>query len=200
MNEQEQFWHGEFGDEYIERNNIDVASRIKFFKKLVILTGELDSACEIGPNAGHNLAALHSLNSNSKLTGIEINKTAYEKLQECSYVTAVNCSIHEFDSDQCFELVMTCGVLIHLNPNELSYTYDKLFNLSNKYILISEYFNPTPTTVSYRGEQERLFKRDFAGEVLDRYPNDLELVDYGFLWKRAEPSWDNQTWFLLKRK
>jgi hypothetical protein len=44
-----------------------------------------------------------------------------------------------------------------------------------------------------------LFKRDFAGEMLERYP-DLELIDYGFVYKRDNnfPQ-DDITWFLLKK-
>ena len=41
----------------------------------------------------------------------------------------------------------------------------------------------------------RLFKRDFAGEMLDRF-SDLRLVDYGFRYHRdpAHPA-DDLTWF-----
>ena len=46
---------------------------------------------------------------------------------------------------------------------------------------MSEYFNPVPVEVSYRGHSERLFKRDFAREFWAKFPN-LELVDYGFVW------------------
>ena len=35
----------------------------------------------------------------------------------------------------------------------------------------------------YRGHTARLFKRDFAGEMLDRF-SDLRLVDYGFRYHR----------------
>ncbi|QVL50178.1 MAG: hypothetical protein KFB96_06875 [Thiocapsa sp.] len=44
-----------------------------------------------------------------------------------------------------------------------------------------------------------MFKRDFAGEMLDRYP-DLELIDYGFIYRR-DPVFpqDDMTWFLLQR-
>lgn len=39
--EQEQFWSGEFGDEYIERNNneICIASNIKLFAKILSRIG-----------------------------------------------------------------------------------------------------------------------------------------------------------------
>jgi hypothetical protein len=45
-----------------------------------------------------------------------------------------------------------------------------------------------------------LYKRDFAGEMLDRYP-DLQLVDYGFSYHRDQnfPQ-DDANWFLLEKK
>jgi hypothetical protein len=33
------------------------------------------------------------------------------------------------------------------------------------------------------GHGRELFKRDFAGEILDQY-QDLKIVDYGFVWHR----------------
>ena len=52
----------------------------------------------------------------------------------------------------------------------------------------------------YRGHDARLFKRDFAGEMLDRF-SDLRLVDYGFRYHRdpAHPA-DDLTWFLMEKR
>ena len=54
-------------------------------------------------------------------------------------------------------------------------------------------------TVNYRGNSDRLFKRDFAGELMDRYP--LRLIAYGFSYHRDNyfPQ-DDSTWFLLEKK
>lgn len=99
-----------------------------------------------------------------------------------------------------FDLTFTSGVLIHINPNKLQDVYQLLYQCSKKYILVNEYYNPSPAEVSYRGHSQRLFNRDFAGELLDKYL-DLELVDYGFQYHRDYnfPS-DDCTWFLLKKK
>jgi spore coat polysaccharide biosynthesis protein SpsF len=53
--------------------------------------------------------------------------------------------------------------------------------------------------VLYRGHTSKLFKRDFAGEMLDTYP-DLSMVDYGFVYSRDNnfPQ-DDVTWFLLEK-
>ncbi|HND74014.1 MAG TPA: hypothetical protein PKW10_06205, partial [Saprospiraceae bacterium] len=67
------------------------------------------------------------------------------------------------------------------------------------YILIAEYYNPSPVTLNYRGHSNRLFKRDFAGDMLDQYP-DLRLIDYGFCYRRDNlfPQ-DDITWFMLEK-
>ena len=59
---------------------------------------------------------------------------------------------------------------------------------------------PFPVALPYRGHQDRLFKRDFAGEMLDRFP-DLELTAYGFNYRR-DPLFpqDDTTWFLLHKQ
>lgn len=92
------------------------------------------------------------------------------------------------------------GVLIHINPNELKTVYEKLYTSSKKYILIAEYYNPSPVEIPYRGNKERLFKRDFAGEFLDMFP-DCKLEDYGFVYHRDNNfPLDDITWFLMKKE
>jgi pseudaminic acid biosynthesis-associated methylase len=87
---------------------------------------------------------------------------------------------------------------MHIKPTELAKVYENLYNLSKKYILIYEYYNPTPVSILYRGYEDRLFKRDFAGELIDKY--NLHLVDYGFRYHRDNyfPAGDG-TWFLLQK-
>lgn len=86
-----------------------------------------------------------------------------------------------------------------LLPNELNSVYEKMYQSSAKYILISEYYNPTPVSVTYRGNENKLFKRDFAGEMMDKYP-ELKLVDYGFRYHRDNNfKSDDDTWFLLEK-
>ena len=90
--------------------------------------------------------------------------------------------------------------MIHISPDHLQTVYENLFQSSKKYIVVAEYYNPVPVSVSYRGHSEKLFKRDFAGEMLDLYPS-LQLVDYGFVYHRdpAFPA-DDISWFILEKK
>ena len=81
----------------------------------------------------------------------------------------------------------------------LHLVYKKLYDSSNKYILIAEYYNPKPVSISYRGHSKKLFKRDFAGEFMDSF-NDIKLVDYGFVYHRDNcfPQ-DDINWFLFEK-
>ena len=201
--EQEKFWAGEFGTEYINRNESEeyLASNLNFFSKAFNQLGRPNSIIEFGANVGMNLRAIKLLFPNIKLSGIEINNTASQKLSGLiGKENVFNGSIFDYKPTNKFDVSLIKGVLIHINPEMLSTVYEKLYQSSNNYILVAEYYNPSPVTVNYRGHKDRLFKRDFAGELLDMY-DDLELIDYGFTYKRdkAFPQ-DDITWFLIKKK
>lgn len=200
--EQEKFWAGDFGTEYISRNKSQeyLASNLNFFSKAFNQIGRPDSVIEFGANVGMNLRAIKQLFPGISLSGVEINPSAADELANSIGVENVfNGSIFDFESSSKYDVSLIKGVLIHINPEMLSLVYSKLYEASNKYILICEYYNPSPVTINYRGHSDRLFKRDFAGEMLDKY-EDLELVDYGFCYKRdkAFPQ-DDITWFLLRK-
>ncbi|HPF46341.1 MAG: pseudaminic acid biosynthesis-associated methylase [Alphaproteobacteria bacterium] len=200
--EQEKFWAGEFGDDYIGRNKGDelLASNLNFFSKALNSASNLDSVIEFGANIGMNLKALKLLYPHQEQFGIEINeKAATELCRHLGEKNVFNSSIFDFKVEKKVSLSLIKGVLIHINPEMLPNVYEALYNASNKYILICEYYNPTPVEISYRGHAERLFKRDFCGELMETY-SDLKLVDYGFAYKR-DPSFpqDDITWFLLEK-
>jgi len=200
--EQEEFWTSqEWGDEYIKRNSYDrVKNNIHFFSKILQRTSNINSVIEFGANIGLNLIALRQFLPNSSYSAIEINKNACKKLEKVGFLENVyNQSLFDFETTQKYDLTFTKVVLIHINPNYLDLVYEKLYEYSNKYILIAEYYNPTPVEINYRGHEGKLFKRDFAGELMDKY-KDLELIDYGFAYHRDNNfHQDDISWFLLKK-
>jgi pseudaminic acid biosynthesis-associated methylase len=201
--EQEEFWAGDFGNDYVDRNSNpnSIARRTAVFSEILSRTKDVNSVIEFGTNIGHNLIALRNLLPMCALSGIEINAKAIQTLKNISDIQIFEGSILGFSSKDLgqFDLTFTSGVLIHINPDKLQEVYSKLYDCSNKYILVKEYYNPKPVEVKYRGNSERLFKRDFAGEIMDLYP-DLELVDYGFQYHRDNNfPMDDSTWFLLKK-
>lgn len=199
ITEQEQFWTGDFGDEYTNRNqgsSIVQSNQLLFSK---IFKRPMRSLIEFGANRGLNLQALKGLFPQAELAAIEINGQAAAKLRELNF-QVFEASILEFEAKRHYEVTLSKGVLIHINPDCLSEVYDKLYHISSRYICLVEYYNPTPVEVSYRGYAARLFKRDFAGEMLERFPN-LTLADYGFVYHRdpVAPQ-DDLTWFLLEKE
>lgn len=201
--EQEAFWAGNFGTEYIARNKGEqlLASNLNFFVKALKQAGKIKSCLEFGANIGMNLRALRLLHPEISLNGVEINPNAAKILSE--FVGKQNVyegSIFDYPVSGQYDLALIKGVLIHINPDMLGNVYQKLYESSKKYILVCEYYNPSPVAVSYRGHSDKLFKRDFAGEMMDQYP-DLLLVDYGFAYRR-DPAFpqDDITWFLMEKK
>ena len=147
-----------------------------------------------------NLRAVKNLFPNIKLGGIEINNRAGKELSNfIGEENVFNGSILDFEPVEKYEVSLIKCVLIHINPKMLPIVYKKLHQTSSRYILIAEYYNPSPVVVNYRGNEDRLFKRDFAGEILDTF-DDLRLVDYGFVYKRDNSfPQDDVTWFLLEK-
>jgi pseudaminic acid biosynthesis-associated methylase len=198
---QEGFWAGEFGDEYSQRNVGSgwIAANLALFARVLARTQGVRSVVEFGANIGLNLRAVDQLVPDADLAGVEINATAAEELRGWGRAEVFEQTILDFAPSRTWDLSLIKGVLIHINPDELPNVYDKLVASAGRYVCVVEYYNPTPVALSYRGHADRLFKRDFAGEILDRFPS-LRLVDYGFCYRR-DPNFpqDDVTWFLMEK-
>lgn len=200
--DQEVFWRGEFGDEYVERNQgaTRVAANTALFARILARTRGVHSALELGANIGLNLAALRALLPEASLSAVELNEKAAARLEGSQPEVDLHVgSILEFQPTRTWELVFTKGVLIHIAPERLPQVYDLMARASSRYLMVCEYYNPTPVEVEYRGHAGKLFKRDFAGDLLERVPG-LALLDYGFAYRR-DPNFpqDDMSWFLLEK-
>lgn len=201
--EQEAFWAGDFGSEYIGRNqgSMLLASNLAFFSRALRQADPIDSCIEFGANIGMNLRALQLLYPGQDQYAVEINADAANELGKIIPSDHIHhTSILDFEPPHRRDLALIKGVLIHINPDWLPKTYDALYQATGRYPLVSEYYNPTPVPIPYRGHTDRLFKRDFCGELLDRFPA-LRLVDYGFAYHRdPKIPQDDINWFLLERR
>ena len=159
----------------------------------------VNSIIEFGANVGMNLHAIHRLLPDAALDAVEINERAADRLRQTDFIQVIEESILEFVPRQTYDLSLIKGVLIHVDPSRLTEVYDRLYESSRRYVCVIEYYNPTPVAVPYRGHTGKLFKRDFAGEMLDRY-TDLSLVDYGFVYRRDRFPQDDLTWFLMEKR
>jgi spore coat polysaccharide biosynthesis protein SpsF len=200
-----QFWSGQFGNDYTDRNSASleaVRGRVRAWAQIFKAFGNdlPKSVLEIGPNVGMNLRALPAF-FGPELYAIEPNAKARRVLIEDGVLPEAHL-IEGFGhniplGDGAVELSFTSGVLIHVDPTLLDKTLDEIHRVSSKYIVCIEYFSPKPEVITYRDEQDLLFKNDFGGLYLDRF-SDLELVDYGFFWKRMT-SIDDANWWLFKK-
>lgn len=201
MNDQEKFWLGNFGNNYTKRsfNQKTILNNKIFFSK-IFNNKKVNSILELGANVGYNILALKKVFKKLKLiTCVEINNFAYKKLLKIKGIDAINELLIKFQSKKKYELVFTKGVLIHLNPSCLKTVYKMMGKNSSKYVLMAEYYNPTPVKIDYRRNKNKLFKRDFAKEFLQVNKN-FKLLDYGFTYHKDIYPQDDLTWFLFKKK
>lgn len=212
------FWKGEFGDAYHQRSPGDVKAAVAFFKRVFsattadltdVVEKEPSSIIEFGCGTGTNLQALRRIFPYCATFGTEINERAVEFARATGTGGISRRPIQEFhemllaepiNEKATWEMTLTKGLLIHIPPDELPLAYRTLYERTHRWILIAEYYNPTPVEVEYRGHAGKLWKRDFAGEMLATYP-DLKLAAYGFAY-HGDPvlQQDDLTWFLLEKK
>jgi len=205
-NRKTQVWASQFGDEYIERNDFAPEKQeqgVSVFGR--VLKGlKFESVLEVGSNIGLNLHFIHELfKDRVKLFAVEPNRKAYDKLlsQNLFELEKVwNCDVFQMPiEDSAVDLVFTSGVLIHIAPDDLGRATDEIVRISRKYILCIEYFSHVPEEIPYRGKTGLLFKRDFGGYYLDRFP-ELKWINYGFIWQREFPIFDDLTWWLFEKE
>ena len=201
--DQEAFWAGNFGTEYIARNNSQqlLAANLNLFSKALRTAAPIKSCLEFGANIGLNLKSLSLLYPGIELSAVEINAAAVSELSKLIKLEDIfQGSILDFSPNKQVDLALVKGVLIHINPEKLPAVYDSIVSASSRYVLVAEYYNPVPVSIAYRGHTDRLFKRDFAGEIMERHP-ELRLIDYGFCYRR-DPAFpqDDISWFLMERR
>jgi len=203
---QVEFWKGEFGDFYTDRN---VASseqkhaRIALWSEILAHTISVppSTILEIGANLGINLRALRLLSS-ARLYAVEPNEKARAILVRDGVVAPTDARAGSASNvdlpDGVADLAFTSGVLIHIAPDDLPASLKEIHRCSKRWIACIEYFSDKPEMIPYRGHDERLFKRDFGALWLDSF-SDLRIVHYGFAWKRVT-GLDNLTWWLFEKR
>ena len=195
MEEKIKIWQSDFGVDYTNRNVITPESRVNAFNQMV---GDLniDKILEVGCNVGHNLVALSKI-KDYKLVGLEPSK--YAVLQGRSNTAISILEGNAFDipfKDGYFDLVFTSGVLIHISLADLPKAMDEMYRVTNRYLLVIEYYAENETVIPYHGHSQLLWKRNFKKHFEDRFPN-MKLVKSGY-WDKAE-GFDRTHWWLFEK-
>lgn len=200
------FWRGSFGDTYTDRNNASteqVAARVKLWAEILshAVSAPPSTILEVGANVGNNLRALKIL-TGARMYAVEPNDHARSVLLDDDVVVATDLCAGDASSialpDGVADLAFTSGVLIHIPPEHLLSSMREIHRCSRRWVGCVEYFSDKPEMISYRGHEERLFKRDFGSYWLENFP-DLRVVAYGFAWKPVT-GLDNLTWWLMEKR
>lgn len=196
MSQPLEVWVGEFGDSYIERNgDKTIQSRAAMWRRILrdITPGTI---LEVGANIGLNIRALQKV-TGARLLAVEPNNAARRVLKTVTDDAYDGTADKLWLANDTVNLVATCGVLIHIHPDDLADACAEMYRVSNRYIVCIEYFSDKPEEIEYRGQSGMLWKRDFGSFWMEQHP-DLKLLDYGFFWKRAT-GLDNLTWWLWEK-
>lgn len=181
-------WAGTFGDEYTQRNTPDVSTRARIFQ--TILSGlEIYSILEVGCNKGTNLYALKALYPEASISGAEPNKKIIE--DGIPGFVVLERSALDLNLSGLSDLVFTCGVLIHVPPQELEQSMNNIITASNRYVLAIEYEHEEELMIPYRGQENLLWKRPY-GQLYTAMG--LKLISTGQV-----PAIDNCTFWLFEK-
>ena len=156
MNEQQESWHGVFGDRYTKRNPklsdfhyTDGKTRLEITKDFLDKIPRDISILELGCNRGNATRILHDMGF-TNLTGIDINANAIVQAEkEFPEYTFYHSSIEDYPPAKKFDLVYTSGVLIHIHPDNISRTINKMKTLARKWIFGFEYYSLEEESIRY---------------------------------------------------
>ena len=200
---QEDFWTTKITKSYADDNKtFDFDIGVVAWERMLLKAdkGKISSYLDCGSNIGRNLTFLKRALPTSTANIVELAKEPYEKcLRDFQISKSFLGPIKEATFDQKFDIVFTSGVLIHVNPSDLLASMSRMYEMSDKYILIAEYFNRTPVMINYRGEDDKLFKCDFGKLFLDNFSS--RVLDYGFLWGNEFDcaGFDDMTYWLFEK-
>lgn len=192
------WWAGDAGNEYTERNATGTeAARDSLWVEILLHVHPLPkSILEVGANIGLNLHAIRK-HAGQRWDGVEPNPNARVELRRAGFGDIDGTAQRIPVAERSYSLVFTCGVLIHIPPTDLLQVCAEIHRASKRHIVCIEYFSAEPRMVPYRGDENRLWTRDFGSFWLDNF--DVEPVVCGFAWKRLT-GLDNLTWWVFRKR
>lgn len=146
-------WQGKFGDEYTLRNDYDPSARQLFFDR--IIPKDVYFILEVGCNRGKNLDILAKKYT---VFGVEPNDKARMLAKQRHPFVYPGMAEQLPFRPRSVDLVLTCGVLMHIPDKRLPNALENIWRVTRKYALIIEYQGDNEA-VTYRGKHGMLWKR-----------------------------------------
>lgn len=192
---QQNFWIGDFGKQYTDRNTFSRTDWQQTYKRIWGISREKmnddfvselprDSRIlEVGCNIGLQLRALQDMGF-TQLYGIELQAYAVEKSREiCSGINIIQGSGFDIPfKDNYFDVVCTNGVLIHIAPKDLPTIMREMVRVCSKYIWGFEYYADDVEEIHYRGNHDKLWKGNYSA-MFNKYFDfqTLRIKDYPYI-------------------
>jgi len=123
------------------------------------------SVLEVGCNIGINLiSCLTFMFPPAVVAGVEPNRKARRiaeivGMQAFKVFEDIGQNLDFYDSY--FDVVFSCGVLIHCDLRDAEQVAKEMLRVARKYVLFMEYFNKKDEEVEYRGVKGLLWKRNW---------------------------------------
>ena len=154
------WWRGTGGNEYTVRNRVDWRLREAFWSNMMRLTHQqVRSVFEVGCNAGWNLSAI---GSSATCGGCDVNEVAVDQALAAGLHVDVGTALKVLPLYPVYDLVFTCGVLIHQPTRALNATMRAIIQASTRYVLAIEYEGEVEEEVPYRGQDGLLWRRPYG--------------------------------------
>lgn len=207
--EQEQFWQGEFGEQYRIRNTMNEETLDEVYEKqygvsrttmnqAFLPSVNIDSILEVGCNTGNQLLILQQMGY-TNLHGIELSPSAVEvaKRRLPSAEIRQGSAFSLPYEDNAFDVVFTSGVLIHLAPQDLEKAMREIIRVSKCYIWGFEYYDEQLQEIPYRENTNKMWRGPYARIYQSFFPQALLLETR--LYPYINHSANVDAMFLLKK-
>lgn len=187
-----EWWRGEQGDEYTDRND-RAGDPVPALRSILNdHWREIDRVLEVGCNLGRNLEAFPS----KYRVGVEPNGYARMKASRKFNVVDGHAGALPF-ADGSFDLVFTAGVLIHVGPDDLNRALYEIHRVSRRFILAVEYRGNE--AVEYRGHEEGIWKRPYGAEYMNRFKK-LTVIGHGDEFTLDGTPFDGCSWWMFDKR
>jgi pseudaminic acid biosynthesis-associated methylase len=207
--ETEKLWQGEFGAAYTERNprcmsDLDALYRKQFGTTRTEVNQELladvdrtSRVLEVGVNVGLQLQGLRQLGFTA-LYGVDLQRPALAEVRTVAPEARVACASAMAlpFPDNSFDLVFTSALLIHIPPDLAVRVMAEIHRCSRRWIWGWEYFAEVYTPVSYRGQENALWKTNFPEAYLKHFADLIPVRERRMHYKDSDLA---DTVFLLKK-
>lgn len=160
----EEFWGKEAGEKFYKKNLTVAKFRTPFIAKMIKINGA-KSVLELGCNVGRNLAAIHKLSPDIRITGFDIAEDAIQYAKEveknpAEFIVGSLYDLSQFD-DNSFDIVFTSSVLFHIPSEKVPGVIKEMSRIASKFIFNIERHSKVEKAVVWREEVPHQWTADY---------------------------------------